>query len=121
MKGKIIVSRFWTRFFSFGKAQAITIFPFIFLKYNSDKVNRVLLNHERIHILQALELLIIPFYVWYLFEFGIRFIKYRNFTRAYLNISFEREAYANEENFEYLKSRKVFSFIKYVTRKGMVH
>ncbi|SRR5690606_12152765 len=116
MKGKVIVSKFWTKFFSMGKAQAITIFPFIFLKYSSDRDNKILINHERIHILQAIELLIIPFYVLYLLEFSLRLIQYRNFTRAYLNISFEREAYENEHNLNYLKSRKLFSFWKYVTR-----
>ena len=38
MKGKILVSRFWTKVFSFGKAEAITIFPFIFLKRAGLKV-----------------------------------------------------------------------------------
>lgn len=116
MKGKVIVSKFWTKFFSMGKAQAITIFPFIFLKHSSDRDNRILINHERIHVLQALELLIIPFYLLYLLEFSLRMLQYRNFTRAYLNISFEREAYENEHNLNYLKSRKLFSFWKYVTR-----
>ncbi len=116
MKGKVIVSKFWTKFFSMGKAQAITIFPFIFLKHSSDRDNRILINHERIHVLQALELLIIPFYFLYLLEFSLRMLQYRNFTRAYLNISFEREAYDNEHNLNYLKSRKLFSFWKYVTR-----
>ena len=118
MRGKVIVSKFWTKFFSLGKAQAITIFPFIFLKYQSDKINKVLINHERIHILQAIELLILPFYILYLTEFIVRLIQYRNFTRAYLNISFEREAYENENNLDYLKTRKFYSFLKYVTRKG---
>ncbi|MBV2227748.1 MAG: hypothetical protein KUL85_12885 [Sphingobacterium mizutaii] len=99
-----------------GKAQAITIFPFIFLKHSSDRDNRILINHERIHVLQALELLIFPFYLLYLLEFSLRMLQYRNFTRAYLNISFEREAYENEHNLNYLKSRKLFSFWKYVTR-----
>ena len=116
MKGKVIVSKFWTKFFSIGKAQAITIFPFIFLKYRTDLKNQVLLNHERIHVLQAIELLILPFYLLYLLEFFIRFIQFRNFTRAYLNISFEREAYENEHNLQYLQKRKLYSFLKYVTR-----
>ncbi len=117
MRGKVIVSKFWTKFFSFGKAQAITIFPFIFLKYSTDKKNRILINHERIHILQAIELLILPFYIFYLLEFVIRLFQYRNFTRAYLNISFEREAYSNEHNLDYLRTRPLFSVLKYVTRK----
>ena len=30
-----------------------------------------------------------------------------------LNISFEQEAYMNETNLEYLKERKMYSFLKY--------
>ncbi|MCA5006209.1 hypothetical protein IPZ78_13725 [Sphingobacterium sp. WQ 366] len=109
-----MVSRFWTKVFSFGKAEAITIFPFIFLRRRGLKTDQVLLNHERIHLLQALELLILPFYIWYLVEFTIRFIQFRDFHKAYRNISFEREAYANESNFNYLKSKKLWSFCKYL-------
>lgn len=116
MKGKVIVSSFWTRFFSMGKAQAITIFPFILLKHTLDRENKILINHERIHILQAIELLILPFYVLYLLEFVCRLLQYRNFTRAYLNISFEREAFRNERNLNYLKKRKLWSFVRYIRR-----
>ncbi len=115
MQGKVIVSKFWTQFFSFGKAQAITIFPFIFLLHKRDRQNRILLNHERIHICQALELLVIPFYVWYLTEFLIRFIVLQNFHRAYLRISFEQEAHKNDQDLNYLKKRKVFDFLKYLS------
>ena len=114
MKGKIFVSKFWTKVFSFGKAEAITIFPFIFLRRRNLKADSILLNHERIHLLQALELLILPFYVWYILEFGIRFIQFRDFDRAYRNISFEREAYGNQGNKNYLYERKLWSFWKYL-------
>ena len=33
---------------------------------------------------------------------------------AYRNLSFEREAYGNENDFEYLKNRKPYSWIKYL-------
>lgn len=116
MKGKLIVSAFWTSFFSAGKANAVTIFPFIFLRKKNLKSDTILINHERIHIVQALELLILPFYIWYLIEFLIRYIQYSEFQKAYLNISFEREAYDNERNMSYLKNRKLFSFKKYLSK-----
>lgn len=112
MRGKVIVSNFWTKFFSFGKAQAITIFPFIFLRYRIDKTDRILLNHERIHIRQALELLIIPFYIWYLTEFLYRLLQHKDFNTAYFHISFEREAFSNQHDMEYLNKRKPFAFIR---------
>lgn len=114
MKGKILVSKFWTKIFSLGKAEAITIFPFIFLRRKGLKTDPILLNHERIHLLQALELLILPFYLWYIVEFGIRFIQFREFDKAYRNISFEREAYSNQRNTNYLRERNLWSFWKYI-------
>ncbi|MEG1200098.1 MAG: hypothetical protein RSD53_11940, partial [Algoriella sp.] len=70
------------------------------------KENKTLINHETIHIIQQVELLVIPFYIWYLTEYLFRLIQYKNQHKAYRNISFEREAYANEKNPNYLKERK---------------
>ncbi|SHJ38337.1 hypothetical protein [Flavobacterium haoranii] len=93
--------------------RGITLFPFIFLLRNEDKRNEVLINHEKIHIRQQLELLVLPFFIWYGIEFLIRLLQYKNWSRAYRNISFEREAYVNEKNFDYLKKRSFWSFLKY--------
>jgi hypothetical protein len=99
--------------FRFNKYIAITIFPFIIINkiYKGDLV---LVNHEKIHIKQQIELLWIPFFIWYFVEFLIRLIQYKNWNLAYRNISFEREAYQNEHDFEYLKNRKIFGFIDYL-------
>ena len=94
--------------------QGITLYPFVVLRDARLKTNVVLLNHERIHLKQQLELLVIPFYLWYVIEFLIRLIQYKNKNTAYRNISFEREAYANEENLDYLKLGSRFSFMKYI-------
>ena len=92
----------------------ITIFPFVFLKHKALKADMVLINHEKIHLRQQLELLILPFYIFYVIEFIIRFIQYKNWYTAYRNISFERESYCNEANFNYLGERKIWSFLKYI-------
>ena len=92
----------------------ITIFPFIFLKHKFLKTNNHLVNHEKIHLKQQLELLILPFYFWYSLEFLIRFIVYRNWNKAYRNISFEREAFVNEKDLNYLKSRPLLNFINFI-------
>lgn len=91
----------------------ITFFPFVFLKYDVLKSNKYLLNHEKIHLRQQLELLIIPFYFWYVIEFFVRLVVYKNWIKAYKNISFEREAYTNEKDLNYLKSRSFWNFINY--------
>ncbi|GAA0749089.1 hypothetical protein [Gaetbulibacter jejuensis] len=92
----------------------VTIFPFVFLKYKALKEDVVLLNHERIHLQQQIELLIIPFFVIYGFEFLIRLLQYKRWSLAYRNISFEREAYFQEAQLDYLKYRRLYSFLKYL-------
>jgi len=92
----------------------ITLYPFIIVRESKLAAHPVLLNHERIHLCQQLELLVLPFYVWYVAEYFIRLLHYKNKKQAYLNISFEREAYANEGNPAYTKTRKFWNFIKYI-------
>ena len=92
---------------------AITIFPFVFLKYKTLRSNKVLVNHEKIHMRQQIELLIFPFFVIYGIEFLVRLIEHKNWKLAYKNISFEREAYKNESNLDYLKNRPFWNFIYY--------
>ena len=94
--------------------RGLTVFPFVFVKYRLDKENLVFMNHERIHLRQQLKLLIIPFFIWYFLEFILRLIQYKNADLAYRNISFEREAYANEKDIEYLVQRPFWKFIKYI-------
>ncbi len=94
--------------------RGITIFPFIVLSFKQDKSNVVLINHEKIHIRQQIEMLVIPFFIWYGIEYVIRFFQYKDSKQAYLNISFEREAYQNEKDLHYLKQRSFWNFIKYL-------
>ncbi len=97
-----------------GKSfSAISIYPFIFLKNHHCKGDHVLINHERIHLRQQIELLWLFFFILYISEYFIKLIYYRNSYEAYKNLSFEKEAYANENNLDYLKNRKFFSFLKY--------
>jgi hypothetical protein len=104
----IIISKYLPK-----RVIGLTVFPFVFLKQTNMKLNAVLINHERIHLRQQLELLVIPFYLIYLIEFCTNFIKYKNVAKAYRNISFEKEAYQNEKDLEFLKSRSFWNFIKY--------
>ncbi|GAL69120.1 hypothetical protein JCM19301_183 [Jejuia pallidilutea] len=94
----------------------ISIYPFIILNNRAILSSKTLINHEKIHLRQQLELLVVPFYLWYVLEFLIRLVHYKNWHKAYLNISFEREAYTKEFDFEYLKHRKFWSFIKYICK-----
>ncbi|NIJ51781.1 hypothetical protein [Dyadobacter arcticus] len=97
---------------SFLRVEGIALFPFIFIKRESP--GPFLINHERIHIRQQLEMGIIIFYIWYLVEYFIRLVQHRNHYLAYLHISFEREAYQNQFNLDYLQNRSFWAFWRYL-------
>lgn len=84
----------------------ITLFPFILTKKNPSKE---LIKHEEIHIAQQLQLLIIFFYLWYIIEWGVKSILLKK--DAYHYISFEKEAYENENNPSY---KKLFGWFKHL-------
>ena len=64
-------------------------------------------NHEAIHTAQMRELLYVFFYIIYFFEWVYRLIFYTK--TAYKGISFEKEAYTNQNNLYYLKTRKHYA------------
>lgn len=84
----------YNKIIPFKGYKAITIWPFIFAR---KKLSEIDINHEKIHLAQQLELLIIPFYIIYLIEW---------IFKRYRNISFEKEAYANQEDMNYLEWRR---------------
>jgi hypothetical protein len=90
----------------------MALFPFILVRRPNP--GPTLLNHERIHLRQQAELGIVLFYLWYTLEYVIRRLQYHHHYEAYRNISFEREAFANEHNLTYLQSRKWWAFWRYV-------
>lgn len=91
----------------------ITLFPFVFFRERRFRDDAVFVNHERIHLRQQIELLILPFFVWYGLEFIVRLMILRNVDLAYRSISFEREAYENEKDLSYLKERSFWNFFKF--------
>lgn len=117
MKPIVKIGNWW--FFPKGVI-AMTIFPFIFVDINYsghttvDKM-MVTLTHEKIHLRQQIEMLVIFFYLWYGIEYLIRSIKPSALNPdSYYRLSFEREAYLNDKNPAYLKTRKFWVFLKYL-------
>ena len=92
-------------FKSLGWFSAITLSPLgVFIK--PDRLtDKVLINHEKIHWEQQKEMLILPFYLWYVVEWMFK---------GYRQISFEREAYENDANPDYLKTRERWQWVKYL-------
>lgn len=105
--------RFWFIILPKLSANAMAIFPFILLQKKAQKQDKVLINHEKIHLQQQLELLIFPFYFLYLFNYLINLVKYKNHYQAYLNIVFEKEAYRFEKQLDYLTKRKLYNWINF--------
>ena len=95
------------------KINGITLFPFILLKKPQDKNNKILINHEKIQLRQQVELLVVFFYLWYVIAYYFWYLRLRDSFLAYKYISFEREAFAMEDDPDYLKTRKLWSFWKY--------
>ena len=97
-----------------GGYRGIAIFPFILISERVYRQNPVLINHERIHFRQQLELLILPFYILYLGNYLLNRLRYSSHDAAYRNIVFEREAYFRESDLQYLHNRKFFGWRKFL-------
>ena len=90
---------------------AITIWPFIICK---GTMSERTLNHEKIHIKQQQELLLIGFYLLYTYYWLKNIIWWRmTIHQAYKEIPFEREAYFNDDYEDYLQERKWFAWWQY--------
>jgi len=104
----------FSKYLFFSSFNAVAIWPFIILKEKELKNNQVLINHENIHLHQQREMLWFPFFLFYILEFIIKLLIYKKPKLAYFNLSFEREAYQNEQNLNYLRQRKFWNFLKYI-------
>lgn len=76
---------------------------------SAQRIDRYVLNHERIHTAQMRELLWVPFYLLYFLEWLVRLAVCRDLERAYYSISFEREAYRHGKDLGYLGRRRHFA------------
>lgn len=84
--------------------RGLAFWPFILVP-STTIIDDVLINDERIHLRQQAEMFVIPFYICYLIAL---------YRKGYMNISFEKEAYFNEKNLDYLKKRNTFASVKYL-------
>ena len=92
---------------------AINLFGVLFVRKDA-RVTERMLNHESIHTAQMKETLYVFFYVWYFTEWVIRLFMKGN---AYRNISFEREAYANQDDRMYLADREPMAWTGYLKER----
>lgn len=96
----------YNKYIPFKGFRAINLFGICFVREGCTMPPHSI-NHEKIHTAQMKELWYVGFYVIYFLEWLMRLVITP--TVAYRNISFEREAYDNQYNYDYLKSRKRFA------------
>jgi len=89
----------------------INLFGVLFVR-KGVVVSERMIRHEETHTKQMKEFLFIPFYVLYVLEWLLKLPFYGK--QAYYNISFEREAYSNQDDVNYLDNRRFFAFLKYI-------
>lgn len=88
---------------------AITIGPLVFSRGEMSDVTK---NHEAIHWQQYIETGILGFLILYFGWWLVNLIRYRDGELAYYMIPFEKEAYDNDENLDYLETRKRYSWLR---------
>jgi len=102
------------------RAKGAALFPFILVK-SDEYVADWLINHERIHFRQQIETLFIGFFVLTLIErLYARLVLKKTRFEAYLWGSGEQEAYINQNNPDYLKTRTFWTQFKYLKNKKAI-
>jgi len=97
-----------------SQVNAMALWPLIIIKTQQLRTNKALINHEKIHHRQQLELLILPYHIWYFSEYALGLIKYRfNHDLAYRSISFEKEAYTHQGQLDFLNKRPFLNHLKF--------
>lgn len=100
-------------------ALAFAFWPFLVVRKDFKKnIHEELINHEKIHLRQQLEFLIVGAEILYILEYVYaRYILKLPKKEAYYFISLEQEAHMNAENLNYLKERPYGKVLKYMKNK----
>ena len=106
----------------FGYSKYINLFGIIFTKSKNLILTKKEEIHEGTHSLQGKYLLWIFFYLLYFIEWLIKIPvaifcnrgKYGIVQYAYRSISFEQQAYYNENNENYLENANPYEWLKYM-------
>jgi len=90
---------------------AISLGIFVFCRGEMSDTTR---RHETIHFQQQLELLFVFQWILYGLFYLIQLIRLKNKKFAYYENPFEREAFGNEEQVDYLENRPRYAWLKYL-------
>ena len=100
----------YNNFIPFKGFSAINLFG-IFFARKGVKISKKIINHELIHTAQMKELYYVLFYIIYIYYYAMY---------GYKDNPFEREAYLNQSNDNYLNERIKFSYKNYFIKKKTV-
>ena len=100
----------YNKFIPFKGFSAINLFGILFAR-NGVQISKKIINHELIHTAQMKELYYVLFYIIYIYYY----VMY-----GYKDNPFEREAYLNQSNDNYLNERIKFSYKNYFIKKKTV-
>lgn len=98
---------------------AINLFGFVFVRHGV-RLDDQMKRHEAIHTEQMKYMGYLFFYIWYGIEWLVRLAQYRNKQKAYFNVSFEREAYANDKHANYIRIRTRYAWTKYLKNPRVI-
>jgi hypothetical protein len=75
---------------------AITLYPFVFVATKRDETPMSMVQHEWVHVRQLRTLGWFGFYASYLWKYVVGVFRYGSRDKAYMSVSYEVEAYAQE-------------------------
>lgn len=100
------------KYLPFKGFSAVNLFGVVFVR-NEVEVTTQMIRHESIHTAQMKELWYVGFYILYGIEGLIKCLW--NGKKGYYSISFEQEAYINQEDTSYVECmREKFSWVPYI-------
>ena len=102
----------YNRLIPFRGFAAINLFGHVFAREEYRPISDRTLRHEAIHTAQMRETGYVGFYVLYLFEWLWRWARLRSAKQAYYAVRFEREAYAHQDELDYLTHRRPFAWTR---------
>ena len=101
----------WLSYISPIDVHAISLGPFVFCR---EKLSESVRIHESIHFWQQLELAFVIQWILYAIFYVVGRITQGSWKMAYYCNPFEVEAYENQDDKDYLKNRKPWSWIKHM-------
>jgi len=102
----------YNRLIPFRGFAAINLFGHVFAREEYRPISDRTLRHEAIHTAQMRETGYVGFYLIYVAEWLYQWARLRSAKQAYYAVRFEREAYAHQNELDYLTHRRPFAWTR---------